>query len=48
MAWMGNVKQGLKDMVMERERCTTCGNDKHAGASDCWYCDRQKQEQERR
>ena len=38
MRCLREARQQLRDMVYERERCGTCGNQKHAGRDDCWYC----------
>ncbi len=36
--WRERAKQEIKDITSLREVCNTCGNQKHAGRDDCWYC----------
>lgn len=46
--WLQRAAQEIKDVTHEREICGTCGNQRHAGRSDCWYCDGSPWDQDRR
>ena len=46
--WLQRAAQEIKDITSLREVCGTCGNQRHAGRDDCWYCDGSPWEQEHR